>query len=149
MPRFVKSYPLMLRLATLLIVLSACFAAWAEDCRHTPPISLHSDEPFDLQVFFDQEPAVGTPLRIYDGGKLVHSAVTDRSGRVRLGLLPAGKYSVIIARKGTLELSVLPLKSGLSGDMISWFLFPKSRYKWVAGQRIAGIPCPVVMLKAD
>jgi hypothetical protein len=53
---------LMLRIATLLIVLSVCVIAWAGDCPPPSPISLHSDEVFDLQVFFDNTPAVATPV---------------------------------------------------------------------------------------
>jgi hypothetical protein len=139
----------MRRLATLLIVLSTCFIARAEDCPPWSPVSLHSNEAFDLQVFFDNTPAVATPLQLYAGDKLVHSAIADRNGRVRLGLLPGGKYRVVIPHKGTLEVVVLPQSSGLNGPVISWFLFPKSNYKWVAGKKVAGKPCPMVVLKAD
>jgi hypothetical protein len=139
----------MLRLATLLIVLSVCFIAWAGDCPPPSPINLHSDEAFDLQVFFDNTPAVATPLQLSAGDKLVHSAIADQNGRVRLGLLPDGKYRVVIPRKGTLDVVVLPQKSGLNGPLISWFLFPKSKYKWVAGKKVAANPCPILLLKAD
>ena len=139
----------MRRLATLLIVLSVCFVAWAGDCPPPSPIHLHSDEDFDLQVYFDGTPAVATPLQLYAGDKLVHSAIADQNGRVRLGLLPDGKYRVVIPSKGTLDVVVLPQRSGLNGDLISWFLFPKSKYKWVAGNKVAGNPCPMVVLKAD
>ncbi|HEX3438670.1 MAG TPA: hypothetical protein VHT24_18010, partial [Pseudacidobacterium sp.] len=60
----------MRRLATLLIVLSTCFIAWADDCPSPSPIRLHSNEPFDLQVFFDDTPAVATPMQLYVGDKL-------------------------------------------------------------------------------
>jgi hypothetical protein len=140
---------LMRRIAALLIVLSTCLIAWAGDCPLPPPISLQSDEPFDLQVFFDNNPAVATPLQLYAGDKLVRSAITDQSGRVRLGVLPAGKYRVVILHKGTLDIAVLPQRSHLNGPLISWFLFPNSRYKWVAGKKVAGNPCPIVALKAD
>ena len=139
----------MRRLATLLIVLSTCFIAWADDCPPPLPISLHSNEAFDLQVFFDDAPAVATPVQLYAGDKLVHSAVADRNGRVRLGLLPDGKYRVVIPHKGTLDLVVLQQSSGLNGPVISWLLFPKSNYKWVAGKKVPGKPCPTVILKAD
>jgi hypothetical protein len=139
----------MLRLATLLIVLSACFIAWAGDCPPPSPINLHSDEAFDLQVFFDNTPAVATPLRLYAGDKLVYSAIADQNGSVHLGLLPDGKYRVVIPDKGTLDVVVLQRKSGLNGPLISWFLFPKSKYKWVAGEKVAGNPCPILVLKAD
>jgi hypothetical protein len=139
----------MLRLATLLIALSICFVAWAADCPPLSPINLYSDEPFDLQVFFDNTPAVATPLQLYAGDKLVNSAIADQNGRVRLGHLPDGKYRVVIPRKGTLDVVVLPQKTGLNGSLISWFLFPKSKYTWVAGKKVAGNPCPMLMLKAD
>jgi hypothetical protein len=131
------------------MALSAGCAAWAKGCPPTPPISLYSDEPFDVQVFFDQKPAIATPLRIYALGKLVRSATADRSGRLRLGLLPEGEYRVIIPGKGMLDIAVLPEKSGLNGEMISWFLSSRSRYKWLTGRQIARNPCPFVMLKAD
>src|SRR4051812_43627737 len=108
---------MMLRVATLPIVLSACLAAWAGDCPPTSPIHLHRDEPLDVQVFFDNRLAVATPLRLYAGDKLVHSLITDQNGRVRLGLLPEGKYRAIIPRKGTLDVVILPQKSGLNGPM--------------------------------
>ena len=141
----------MRRLATLLIVLSTCFVAWAGACPppSLTPISLLSNEAFDLQVFFDGTPAVATPLQLYARDKLVHSAIADQNGRVRLGVLPKGKYRVVIPQKGTLDVVVLPQSSGLNGPMISWFLFPKSTYKWVAGEKVPGKPCPLVMLKAD
>jgi len=136
-------------LSTLLIILSVCFIAWADACPPESPVSLHSDEVLDLQVFFDKAPAVATPLQLYAGDKLVRSATADQNGRVWLGLLPDGKYRVVIPRKGTLDVVVLPQKSGLNGPLISWFLFPKSKYKWVAGEKVAGNPCPLVVLKAD
>jgi hypothetical protein len=139
----------MLRLATLLIVLSVCFIAWAGDCPAPLPINLHYDEALDLQLFFDNTPAVATPLQLYAGAKLVHSAIADQNGRVRLGLLPNGKYRVVIPGKGTLDVVILPQRSGLNGPLISWFLFPKSKYKWVAGKQVAGNPCPILVLKAD
>jgi hypothetical protein len=139
----------MRRLATLLIILSVCFIAWADDCPPTPPINLHSDEAFDLQVFFDNAPAVATPLQLYAGDKLVHSAIADQKGRVRLGLLPDGKYRVVIPLKGTLDVVVLPQKNNLNGPLIIWSLFPKSKYKWVAGKKVAGTPCPILGLKED
>ena len=139
----------MRRLATLLVALSVCFIAWADDCPPASPISLYSDNDFDLQVFFDNTPAVSTPLQLYAGDKLVHSAITDRNGRVRLGLLPDGKYRVVIPQKGTLDVVVLSQKSGTNGPLISWFLYPKSNYKWVAGKKVAGKQCPMVVLKAE
>ena len=139
----------MRRLATLLIVLSTCSIAWAGDCPFQSPISLHRDEELDLQVFFDNTPAAATPLQLYAGDKLVHSAIADHNGGVRLGLLPDGKYRVVIPRKGMLDVVVLPQRSGLNGPLISWFLFPKSQHKWVAGKEVAGKPCPIVVLKAD
>jgi hypothetical protein len=125
------------------------FIAWAGDCPPPSPINLHSDEAFDLQVFFDNTPAVATPLQLYAGDKLVHSAIADQNGRVRLGLLTDGKYRVVIPRKGTLDVVILPQKSGLNGPLISWFLFPKSKYKWVAGKKVVGNPCPILVLKDD
>jgi hypothetical protein len=140
----------MRRLATLLIVLSSCFVAWAGDCPPTSgPINLYNDEPFDLSIFFDNTPAVATPLQVYAGDKLMHSAIADQNGNVRLGLLPDGKYRVVIPRKGTLDVVVLQQKSGLNGPYISWFLFPKSKYKWVAGKKVAGNPCPKWGLKDE
>jgi hypothetical protein len=136
-------------LATLLIVLSVCFVASAEDCPPPSPISLQSDEAFDLQVFFDNTPAAATPLQLYVGAKLMHSATADKNGRVRLGVLPHGKYRVVIPSKGTLDVVILPQRSGLNGSLISWFLFPKSKYKWVAGEQVPGKLCPIVVLKAD
>jgi len=102
-----------------------------------------------LQVFFDNTPAAATPLQLYAGDKLVRSAIADQNGRVRLGVLPDGKYRVVIRHKGTLDVVVLPQASGLNGPLISWFLFPKSKYKWVAGKKVTGTPCPIVALKAD
>ena len=139
----------MLRLATLLVVFSICFIAWADDCPPPSPVNLHSDEAFDLQVFFDNTPAAATPLQLYAGDKLVHSATADHNGKVRLGLLPGGNYQVVIPRKGTFDILVLQPKSGLNGPLINWFLFPKSKYHWAAGVKVAGSPCPILVLKAD
>jgi hypothetical protein len=136
-------------LATLLIVLSVCLFVLAGDCPPSSPISLHSDQDFDLQVFVDDTPAVATQLQLYAGDKLVHSAISDRKGMVRLGQLPEGKYRVVVPRKGTLDVVVLPQKSGINGPLISWFLFPKSKYKWVAGKKVAGHPCPILAAKED
>jgi hypothetical protein len=88
-------------------------------------------------------------LQLYAGDKLVHSAIADQNGRVFLGLLPDGKYRVVIPRKGTLDVVVLRQRSGLNGPLMSWFLFPKSKYKWVEGKQVAGNPCPILVLKAD
>ena len=139
----------MRRLASLLIVLSVCTIAWAEYCPPSSPIHLYSDQSLDLQVFFDNTPAVATPLQLYAGDKLVHSVIADQNGRVRLGLLPDGKYRVVIPRNGTLDVVVLPQNSGLNGPLVSWFLFPKSKYKWIAGKQVAGKPCPIWGLKAE
>jgi hypothetical protein len=139
----------MLRLATLLIILSVSFTAWALDCPPQSPVNLYSDNPFDLQVFFDNTPAVATPLQLYAGDKLVHSAITDQNGTVRIGLLPDGKYRVVNPHKGTLDVVVLPQKNNLNGPLIMWFLFPKSKYKWVAGKKVVGNPCPQWGLKDE
>jgi hypothetical protein len=139
----------MLRIATLLIVISVCSVAWAGDCRPLPTVYLHSDEPFDLKVFFDNKPAVATPLQLYAADKLVHSPIADQNGRVRLGLLPGGIYRIVLPRKGTLDVVVLPQKSNINGPFITWSLFPKSKYKWVAGKKVAGKPCPTISLKDD
>jgi hypothetical protein len=135
--------------AILLIVLSTCLIAWAGDCWPSAQISLYSDQLFDLRVFFDNAPAVATPLQLYTGDKLVRSAIADQSGGVHLGVLPVGKYRVVIPNKGTLAVAVRPERSNLNGPLISWYLFPNSRYKWVAGKRVAGKPCPIVVLKAE
>ena len=139
---------MMRRLATFLIVLSALIA-WADDCSPLSPISLYSDQSFDVQVFFDNTAAASTPLQLYSEGKLVHSVIADHDGRVQLGLLPDGKYRVVISHKGKLDLLVLPRNSGINGPLISWFLFPKSKYKWVAGKKVAGSPCQILALKED
>jgi hypothetical protein len=88
-------------------------------------------------------------LQLYAGDKLVHSAIADQNGRVRLGLLPDGKYRVVIPRKETLDVVVLPRKSGINGPLISWFFFPKSKSKWVAGKKVAGNRCPILAMKED
>jgi len=79
----------------------------------------------------------------------MHFAIADKNGMVRLGLLPDGKYRVVVPSKGTLDVVVLPQMSGLNDPLIRWFLFPKSKYKWVAGKKVAGNPCPILVLKAD
>jgi hypothetical protein len=58
--------------------------------RDLPPstITLHSDQDFDLQVFFDNTPAVVIPLQLYVGDKLVHSAIADQNGKLRLAFCP-------------------------------------------------------------
>jgi hypothetical protein len=139
----------MLRFAILLIVLSVCFIAWAGDCPPLPPINLQSDEALDLQIFLENTAAAGILLQLYAGDKLVHSAIAGQNGRVLFPLLPDGKYEVVIPRKGTLDVVVLPQKSNINGPLISWFLFPKSKYKRVAGKKVAGNPCPILVLKAD
>jgi len=62
----------MLRNATLLIALclSDCLGG---DCPPRLPITLHRDQDFNVQVFFDNSPAAATPLQLYAGDKLVHS----------------------------------------------------------------------------
>lgn len=139
----------MRRLGTLLIVFSVCLIGRAADCPQTSSVSLYSDQDFDLQVFFDNTPAAATPLQLYTGDKRVHSAIADQNGRVRLGLLPDGKYRVVIRGKGTLDFVVLQQKSGINGPLISWYLFPKSKYKWIAGKKVAGPPCPILAIKED
>jgi hypothetical protein len=89
------------------------------------------------------------PLQLYAGDKLVHSAITDQNGTVFLGHLPDGRYRTVIPRKGTLDVVVLPQRNNLNGLLIMWFLFPKSKYKWVAGKKVAGNPCPNWGLKVD
>jgi hypothetical protein len=139
----------MRRLATLLIVLSACFIAWAGDCPPQSPISLYNDNALDFQIFFDNAPAAATPLQLYAGDKLIHSVIADQSGRFDFGALPAGKYRIVVPHEGTLDVVALSQRSNLNGPLISWFLFPKSKYKWVAGKKVPGNPCPMVVLKAD
>ena len=114
-----------------------------------PGLRLYSNQAFDLQVFLDDTPARGTSLQLYIGDKLVRAAIADRKGRFRLGLLPEGKYRVVLPRRGLLDMVVLPQKNGLNGPMYSWFLFPKSKYEWVAGKKVAGKQCPILALKED
>lgn len=69
----------MRRLAALLIAISGCFTAWASDCPlRKLSISLYSDNPVDLHVFFDSAPAVATTVQLYAADKLIHSATTTR-----------------------------------------------------------------------
>ena len=63
--------------------------------------------------------------------------IADQNGRVRLGVLPDGKYRVVIPGKGTLDVVVLPQKSSISGPLMYWFLFAKSKYKFAAGKQVA------------
>jgi len=147
-PRY-KRKKLMLRLVTLLLIVSGCVIAKADACPPSPPINLQSDEALDFQVFFDDRPAAATAVQLYAGDKLARSALTDRNGEVRFGLLPRGKYRVEIPGKGTLDVVVHPVKSGLNGPLITWYLFPKSKYHWVAGKRVAGKPCPTWGVKED
>jgi hypothetical protein len=139
----------MRRFTSLLIVLSVCSIAWADYCWPTSPIHLYWDQNLDLQIFFDNTPAAATPVRLYAGDKLVRSAIADRSGRVGFVLLPDRMYRVVIPHKGTLDVVVLPQKSNLNGPLISWYLFPETTYKWVAGKKVPGNQCPIVVLKAD
>ena len=134
----------MRRLASLLIVLSVCTIAWAEYCPPSSPIHLYSDQSLDLQVFFDNRPAAAAPVRLYAADKLVHSAIADQSGRVSFVLLPDHKYRVVTPHNGALDVVVLPQRSNLNGPLISWFLFPTSTYKWVAGKKVTDNPCPII-----
>ena len=122
----------MLRIATSLIILSVCSIAWTEYCPPSSPIHIYWDQSLDLQVFFDNRPSAATPVRLYAGDKLVHSAIADQSGSVSFVLLPDRKYRVVIPHNGTLDVVVSPQRSNLNGPLISWFLFPRSTYKWVA-----------------
>lgn len=130
-------------------VLSACLIAWSGDCPPKSPISLHSDHNLDLTIFFDNTPAASTPLQVYSDDKLVRSVLTDHDGRARFGLLSAGKYRVVVPSNETLDVVVLPQKSGINGPMVSWYLFPKSKYKWVEGKKVVGKPCPILMIQAN
>lgn len=102
-----------------------------------------------MRILFDNAPAGSTRVQLYSGDKLVHTVIADRDGTVRLDPLPKGNYRVAIPSRGTLDLIVLPRKSGLNGPEISWFLFPKSKFRWVEGKKVAGRPCPTVVLKED
>ncbi len=95
---------------TIALTLAISPAAWEEGCPYTSPINLNRDEPFDLEVFFDNTLAVATSVQLYAGDKLVHSVKTDSSGRVRLGLLPHGNYRVVLPSKAMLYVVVLPSK---------------------------------------
>jgi hypothetical protein len=142
----------MLRLAKLLkliVTLSISSVAWAEVCPATSPITLHRDDPVDLRVFFDRKHAAGTPLQLYAGDKRVRTVLADKDGRVRLGVLREGRYRVVLPRKEGLDIIVLPQSSGINGPVISWFLFPESKYKWFAGKEVPGRPCDFVMLRED
>ena len=54
---------------------------------------------------------MATPLHLYAGNKLVHSAIADQIGRVRMALLLDVKYRIVIPHKGTLDVVLLPQKS--------------------------------------
>lgn len=131
-----------------LILSFTSLIASAQDCSLLS-VSLYSDQPFHLRVFFDNSPATSTNVQLFSGDRLVRPVTADHDGTVRLAPLRYGTYRVVIPRKGTLNLVVLSLKSGLNGPEVSWFLFPKSKFKWVAGQKVAGRPCPNVALKED
>ncbi len=130
-------------------VLSACLIAWAGDCPPKSPISLHSDNKLELKIFFDNTPAASTALQLYSDDKFVRSVITDHDGRAVFGLLPVGKYQVAVPRKGTLDILVLPQKSGINSPEVSWYLFPKSKYKWVEGKKVAGETCPMLVIKEE
>ena len=140
---------MMLRLASVLLLLSGCLFAQTSDCAQPSSISLYSDNPLDLQIFFDGKPAAASPLQLYTGKKLTRKTITDQDGRVRLGYLPTGKHRAVIPGKGTLEIVVRSQRSGLNGPLLSWFLFPEATYRWVDGKKVAGKPCPLLGLKED
>jgi hypothetical protein len=120
--------------------------AAARPARPTPPTR---DPDTSGYVTAKELPDAIVAPKDADGDKLVHSAIAGQNGRVLFPLLPDGKYQVVIPREGTLDVAVLPQKSNINGPLISWFLFPKSKYKWVAGKKVAGNPCPILALKAD
>lgn len=126
----------------------ASLIASAQDCS-LQSVSLYSDQPFNLRVLFDNSPATSTNVQLYSEDRLVRTLTADHYGTVRLAPLHYGNHRVVIPRKGTLNLIVLPRKSGLNSPEISWFLFPKSKFRWVAGKKVAGRPCPTVALKEE
>jgi hypothetical protein len=135
-------------LTAFLLFLSASLMACADDC---PPesISLYPDQDFHVQVLFDTAPARSTEVQLYSGDELMRTIVADHDGAFRLDHLPEGKYRFVLPRKGNLDLLVLPGRSGLNGPWITWSLFPKSKFKWVAGKKVAGRACPIVAVKED
>jgi hypothetical protein len=135
-------------LTAFLLFLSASLTACADDC---PPesMSLYTDQDFHVQILFDTAPARSTEVQLYSGEKIVRTIVADHDGAFRLDHLPDGKYRFVLPRKGTLDLLVLPGRSGLNGPWITWSLFPKSKFKWVAGKKVAGHSCPIVAVKDD
>jgi len=132
----------MLRLATLLVILSVSSFVRAADCPTVSPVDLRGDQELELEIYFDDKLANSTPLQLYAGDTLRHSAFADHNGRVHFGLLPHGKYRIVIPRKGALDVVVLPQQSGLNGPLICWLLFPRSKYKWVGCKKVSGTPCP-------
>ena len=100
-----------------------------------------------MQVLFDLAPARSTKVQLYSGEKLVRTVTADHDGAFRLDHLPEGSYRLVLARRGNLELLVLPGRSGLNGPWITWSLFPKSKFKWIAGKKVAGRQCPIVAVK--
>lgn len=140
---------MMLRLATVLLLLSGCLFAQISDCVQLSPISLYSDNPLDLQIFSTVRPAAASPFLLYTGRRLLHKAIADQDGRVRLGYLPTGKHRAVIPGKGIHEIAVLSQRSGLNGPLLSRFLFPEATYGWLDGKKVAGKPCPLLILQED
>lgn len=134
--------------AALLTFLLASIIAWADNCS-IEPITLYSDQYLRMRIFFDNNPARSSGVQLYSGDKIVRSVIADQNGSFRLESIPEGQYRIVIPHKGALDVIVLSRKSGLPGPEITWHLFPKSKFKWVAGKKVAERPCPTMVLKED
>jgi hypothetical protein len=114
----------------------------ATDCPQLD-LTLYSDQGFEMRVLMGDTAARSIKARLYLGGKLLRTFVSDRNGEFRSDSLPQGTYLLVVSGKDRLDVKVRPERSGLHGPFVIWKLFrPNSNQDMRLRQ-----PCPVLIIK--
>src|SRR5579872_2654743 len=94
------------RIAVALLVVSSV-AAEATLCS-SEPLVLYRNQEFRLRLVLHDTPARAIEVKLYKSDRLQRRLQTDENGSTMFGLLPVGRYRVVVPGWGTLSLWVRP-----------------------------------------
>ena len=136
----------MQKLLRCLLLLLTPYIVRANDCPQLD-LTLYSDQGFDMPVLMGDTAARSITARLYSGGKLLRTFVSDQNGEFRSDSLPEGTYLLVVSGKDKLDVKVRPERSGLHGPFVIWQLFRKPRFTSNQDKRVLRQRCPVLALK--
>ena len=135
-----------MRVCLLLASLLTANFSFASACP-TESLVLYRNQEFHLTLMFYGRPAADVNVELTTNGKAALHKSTGAGGTVSFGILPAGRYHIVIRRWGTLNLLVRP-EEGSNGPWFTWFVL-KPGVRNPDGTQMPSPACPVLSAVSD